>query len=269
MSRDFDILSLSGSLERDRALEALLAPSTMQGDDAELCINARAVNSIDVVTATAMRMRIERHLREYPRGFVSIWLPSQAAIAARFYDILEPLPAQVAVHPGLATNPPAHFTLLPATPLKDSEDARLIGEVVLDECLKARVSRRRAGDLTEATMVLTDHALLHAGSALDPPVVAVSSFGRERIVEIAVTDAGTGISEAADPAALLRTIPGRALKGERGFLGLILNRALAAGVDAQVQILAGTGRLLWTSTQHRTERRRSVPGTTVVVRIGG
>jgi anti-sigma regulatory factor (Ser/Thr protein kinase) len=262
-----DMVSLSGPLRGDRALEQLLAPSVIQDPETELCLNTHTVESIDVVAATATRMRIDRHLREHPRGSVTIWMPQQAAVATRFYDILNPLPDRVRVD-APAAQPPAHFTLLPATPVADSEDAQLTGEVVLDACLKGRIARRRAGYITEATMELADNAVIHAREAPDPAVVAVSSIGRERTVEIAVTDAGTAISEADDPVALLRAIPGRAVAGEHGFLGLILNRGRAAGVDVTVRMVAGTARLLWTPTQHRTEGGRHVPGTTVIARIG-
>jgi anti-sigma regulatory factor (Ser/Thr protein kinase) len=262
-----DMVSLSGALRGDRALEHLLAPSAMQGPTTELCLNAHSVDSIDVVAATATRMRIERHLREHPRGVVTIWMPQHAAVAARYFDVLNPLPERVHVD-APTSQPPAHFTLLPATPIADSEDAQLTGEVVLDACLRARIARRRAGYITEATMELADNAVIHAPDAPDPAVVAVSSFGRERTVEIAVTDAGAAISEADDPVALLGAIPGRALAGERGFLGLILTKGRAAGVDVSVRVVAGTARLLWTPMQHRTEQGRHVPGTTVIVRVG-
>jgi anti-sigma regulatory factor (Ser/Thr protein kinase) len=262
-----DLLSLSGALKGERALADLLAASTMEGDDAELCLNARKVDSIDAVGATATRMRIERHLREHPAGRVQIWQPTQAAVAARLHDILDPLPPRVGIGDVPGAVAPAHFTLLPATPIADSEGARLIGEVVWDGCREARIARRRAVYIAEATTELTDNALRHAPGPPDRPVVAVSSFARERIVEVAVTDAGTEISEGEDPGAILRAIPGRALQGEGGFLGLIINKGLAAGVDVQVRILAGTGRLLWERTQHRVERGLYVPGTTVVARI--
>jgi anti-sigma regulatory factor (Ser/Thr protein kinase) len=262
-----DMVSLSGSLRDERALEQLLAPSVIQGPDTELCVNAHLVESIDVVAATATYMRIQRHLREHPQGSVTIWGPRQSSVAARFFDILSPLPDRVNMDVP-QSQAPAQFTLLPATPIADSEDAKLIGEVVLDACLEARISRRRAGYITETAMELADNAVIHAGNALDPAVVAVSSVGRERIVEVAVTDAGRGISEAEDAADLLRTIPGRAVAGERGFLGVILIKGRAAGVDVAVRMIAGTARLLWTPAQHRTERRRYVPGTTVIARIG-
>jgi hypothetical protein len=144
---NIDIISLSGPLRGDRALEQLLAPSVIQAPDTKLCLNAHTVESIDVVAATATRMRIARHLREHPEGSVTIWLPGQAAAAARLYDILRPLPArvQVAAPPSQA---PGHFTLLPATPVVDGEAARLVSEVVLDACLRARIARCRAGFIT-------------------------------------------------------------------------------------------------------------------------
>lgn len=262
----FDGVSLHGSLTRDRALVMLLGASTAEGRDAGLLLLARGVDSVDVVAATATRMRIARHLRSHPAGAVEFWLPGDSAVAARYLDLLDPLPDEVALD-GDAGHPPAHFTLLPATQVADSEDARLIGEVVYDSCLEARIARTRAGYAAEAAMELADNALVHAAGAPDPPVVAVSSFGRERIVEVAVTDAGTAISENPAAETLLGALPGRALEENPGFLALILNKALAAGVEATVQVYAGTGRLLWTRTQHRTDRGLYVPGMTVVARI--
>ena len=88
----FEFLSLSGSLTRAHALESLLAASTLDHEDAELCINATMVERVDVVAATATRMRLARHQREHPTGHVSIWLPRRSATAARYADMLSPLP---------------------------------------------------------------------------------------------------------------------------------------------------------------------------------
>jgi len=138
-----DMVSLSGPLRGDRALEQLLAPSVIQDPDTELCLNAHVVDSIDVVAATATRMRIERHLREHPQGSVSIWLPQQAAVAARFFDILNPLPGRVHVD-APASQPPAHFTLLPGTPIADmrGRTARRRGR---PGCLQEGPDRSSAG----------------------------------------------------------------------------------------------------------------------------
>lgn len=156
---------------------------------------------------------------------------------------------------------------MPATQVTDSESAWLIGERVWDACQAARIGRRRAGYITEATMELADNALIHAGGASDPPVVCVSSFGRARIVEVAVTDSGTTISESENSAAALRAIPGSGHQGGLGYLSVAMARAAKAGVGLQLEAFAGTGRLLWRRTGHRTTRGRHVPGMTVVVRI--
>lgn len=262
-----DHVSLAGPLRGESALANLLVRSAQQAPDCELCINARAVDSINVVGATATRMRVARHLRQHPRGHVEVWQPGQRAVAARFYDILHPLPARAGMGARPETEPPAHFTLLPATAIEDSDAAHAIGELVWDHCLAARISELRAGYIALATMELTDNALIRAMGALDPPVVAVSSIGRERIVEIAVTDAGTSISEAADPAATLAKLPGQGVDGADGFLTMIHRRAAAVELDLKMRIAAGTGRLLWTATQHRTESGIHVEGMTVVARL--
>lgn len=265
---NFDVLSLAGSLKRERALIGMLGADMMQGHDAELCIAAGAVDSVDVVAATASRMRIARHLRLHPKGRVSIWLPSNQQVAAKYVDMLDPLPKRVSVFDQPVTSAPVHYTLLPATPIPDSESAQLAGEFVFEACRKAHISRRRSGYITAAVMELADNAVIHAADGLDPAVVAVNSFGRERSVEVAVTDSGTAIAEAKNPAEQLRNFPGRAIAGETGFLAQILRRGSQAGVNVAVEVIAGTARLRWTHTSHSTLKRRYVPGMTVIARIG-
>lgn len=259
-------LSFTGTLTGTRALEQLLQPMPVEDPDTEVCLNLLAVESIDVIGAAAARMRIQRHLREHPQGSVTIWPPRRAAVAARFFALLGDFSERVYFESPEA-EAPAHSTLLPATEVVDSDRARLVGEVLLDACEDARISGRRAAYVTVAAMELADNAVTHATDALDPAIVAVASVGRERIVEVVVIDAGTGISELQDPNSSLAAIPGRALGGDRGFLSTILIKARQAGVDVMVRVVAGTGRLLWTPEVHRSETGLYVPGTTVIVRI--
>ncbi len=259
-------LSLTGALTGERALEQLLQPTPVEAADTELCMNMLAAESVDVVGAAAARMRIQRHLREHPQGSVTIWPPRRAGVAARLFALLGEFSERVHFE-APDTEVPAHSVLLPATAIVDSDRARLIAEVLLDQCEEGRISERRAAYITVAAMEIADNAVTHAGDAPDPPVVAVASVGRERIVEIAVTDAGAAISELKDPNSFLAAIPGRVLDGHRGFLSTVMIKAREARVDAIVRVVAGTGRLLWTPEQHRTERGNYVPGTTVVVRI--
>lgn len=259
-------LSLTGALTGEQALEQLLQPAPVEAPDTELCMNMLTVESIDVIGAAATRMRIQRHLREHPQGSVTIWPPRRAGVAPRLSALLGEFSERIHFE-APDTETPAHSVLLPATEVVDSDRARLIAEWLLDECEKARISERRAAYVTAAAMELVDNAVTHAGDAPDPPVVAVASIGRERIVEVVVNDSGTGISELEDPNALLALIPGRVLDGHRGFLSTVMIKAREARVDVIVRIVAGTGRLLWTPKQHRTESGNYVPGTTVIVRI--
>jgi anti-sigma regulatory factor (Ser/Thr protein kinase) len=259
-------LSFTGALTGERALEQLLQPIPVEDPDTELCLNLHAVDRIDVTSAVAARMRIQRHLREHPQGWVTIWPPQRAAVAARFFALLGAFPERV--HFALPeADVPGHAALLPATEIVDSDRARLIGEVVLDKCAEAGISERRAAFATVAVLELADNAVTHAADALDPPVAAVASVGRDQILEVAVIDAGTGIAELENSNAFLTAIRGRALSGERGFLAMILNKAGLANVDVTVRIWAGTGRLLWTPYTYRSKTGRYVPGTTVIVRI--
>lgn len=265
---NFDHLSLHGQLRRDLALGQLLAPDMGQGEDVVLYFAADHVTLVDVVAATASSLRMARHLRLHPKGRIEIWRPKNQQIAARYLDMLDPLPDHVSVRESPTAKPPAHFTLLPATPIVDSESARLAGECVFDACADARISRRRAGYITAAVMELADNAVIHASGGEDPAFVAVSNFGRERTVEVAVTDCGEGISESGDEVKILRAIPGSAIRGERGFLAEILRRGHQAGVEVEVEMMAGRGRLRWSRTAHVAKKSGYVPGMTVVLRVG-
>jgi hypothetical protein len=262
-------LSLSGDLTRENAVEQLLAPSTSKDPDSELCVHTGSVRRLDAVTAAAIRLRMARHHREHAQGTVTLVLPNEAELAARLFALLDPLPDRVTLTEQVDEQPPANYSLVPATIVSDSHAAVALGGATLDACERARISRRRSIFTTEAAMELADNALLHAQAASVPPVVALTSVARGRLIELAVLDTGHGIAESDDPREALRAIPRRALDANPGFLSDILQRARAAHVQVQVQILAGTGRLLWTAMQHRTVVGRYLPGTTVIVRMAG
>lgn len=262
-------LSLSGDLTREHAVEQLLAPSTSADPDSELCVHTGSVRRLDTVTAAAVRLRMARHHREHPQGTVTLVLPNEPELAARLSALMDPLPDRVKLTGQVDQQPPANYSLVPATIVSDSHAAVALGGATLDACERARISRRRTAFVTAAAMELADNAVVHAQAASDPPVVALTSVARGRLIELAVLDTGHGIAESDDPREALRAIPRRALDANPGFLADILQRARQAHVQVQLQILAGTGRLLWTAMQHRTAVARHLPGTTVVLRIAG
>jgi anti-sigma regulatory factor (Ser/Thr protein kinase) len=208
-----------------------------------------------------------RHHREHEQGTVTLVLPSEPEVAARLSALLDPPPERVTIVGQVDEQPPANYALVPATTVEDSHAAVALGSWTLEACERARISRKRSAFVTAAAMELADNAVVHAQAPTDPPVVAITSTARGRFIELAVIDTGRGIAESDDPREFLRTIPRRALDREPGFLGQTLQRARTARVQVQVQILAGTGRLLWTSMQHRTGVGRYLPGTTIVVRV--
>jgi anti-sigma regulatory factor (Ser/Thr protein kinase) len=207
-----------------------------------------------------------RHHREHEQGTVTLVLPSDPGLAARLSALLDPLPNWATLAEQVDAEPPANYALVPATIVEDSHGAVALGGWTLEACERARIAVKRSAFIAAAAMELADNAVVHAQDSTDPPVVAVTSAGRGRVVEIAVLDTGRGISES-DAREILRRIPRRALDGEPGFLGQILQRARKAHVQVQVQVLAGTGRLLWTSMRHRTVEGLYLPGTTVIVRV--
>ena len=262
-----ELLSLSSDLTRERAVAQLLTASTSQDADNELYLHAAGVERLDGLTAAALRLRFARDEREHPDGTVTLVPPSDPDAAARLTALLDELPARVALTNEVTAQAPANYALVPATLVEDSHAAIALGGFTLKACERARIARQRAAFITAAAMELADNAVVHAEEPTDPPVVALTNVDRGRIIELAVIDTGREIAEADDPREFLRTIPRRALDGEPGFLGNILRRAQRAGVQVQVQILAGTGRLLWTPLLHRTTEGVHLPGTSVVVRI--
>lgn len=264
-STNLSPLSLAGQLTRGRALVQLLSQGQPAEQDAELCLMAGGVDQVDVVAATATRMRVQRHRRESPSGSATLWLPRRVDVARRYHGLLDPLP-ELTMDPEPSPED-AHPALLPATVVPDSGSALLAAEYTLDACRFARISRRRSQVAAAAVLELSDNALLHAPAAEDSPTVAVNSFGRERIVEVAVTDAGTGISDRADARGFLGSIPGSYLAGSTGFLAQIIHRGRKAGATVSVELLAGNAQLRWTESQHNTARVPYVPGLTVVMRI--
>jgi anti-sigma regulatory factor (Ser/Thr protein kinase)/ABC-type transporter Mla MlaB component len=267
--RAMEWLSLSGDLTRENAVEQLLAQSTSADADSELCLHAGPVRRVDAVAAAAFRLRMARHHREHEQGTVTLVLPSEPEVAARLSALLDPPPERVTLAGQVDAQPPANYALVPATTVSDSHAAVALGGWTLEACERARISRRRRAFVTTAAMELADNAVIHAQKPTDPPVVALTSLARGRFIELAVLDTGRGIAESDDPRETLRAIPRRALDGEPGFLGDILQRARTARMQVQVQILAGTGRLLWTAMQHRTVVGRYLPGTTIIVRVAG
>ena len=260
---DVDWLSVGGDLTREHALDCLLRPSERKS---ELVLVGPGVDRVDAVTGTAARLRFERHLRLSPEGQVMIQLPTRAPANEHLLELLSPLPTGVTVAGPTPTLPvPARFALVPATPLRDDAAARAAAEFALDACENARISESRANLVAYAVVELGANAIAHAVDSEDPPIVAVTVAGRERILEIAVSDLGRGICEARDPVAVLSALPG--LGSGVNPMADFLRRGAKRDVDVSLELFAGTGRLRWTQFRHRTSRGVWVPGTTVVARV--
>jgi anti-sigma regulatory factor (Ser/Thr protein kinase) len=255
-------LSVAGDLRRDVALSSFLPPGDSRP---ELIVFSSQVQRVDVVAGTAARLRIAQHLREHPYGTVAIVPPVDAAVAERFLELLHPLPDRVSVTAARPLPARPRFALVPATPIPDSAAAVAAGEYALQACENARISEARSGVIALALMELADNALRHADGLDIAPVVAATVTGRERRVEVAVTDLGRGISEAETPRRVLGLIPG-ANRGT-GFLPELLRLGMRHNLSVSIEVLAGRGRLRWTSQGHATEDRRYVVGTTVVARV--
>jgi hypothetical protein len=259
---DVEWLSLGGNVVRDVAPGCLLAPGEPKS---ELVLVASSVHSVDVVAGTAARLRIARHFRQRPDGHVTIMPPSSVDVAEHFVELLMPVPDRVTVSTPPALAEPPRYALLPATVITDDTAAVAAGAFALEACDRARISMVRANLVAWAVIELSANALAHAQASDDPPVVAMTVSGRERILEVAVSDLGRGISEARDASSLLGGVPG--VKGGEGALAEFLRRGVKRDIDVRLEAFAGTGRLRWTPMRHRASTGVWVPGTTVVARV--
>ena len=258
-----DWLSFGGDVRRDKALTSLLGPREAK---AELVLFGPGVDNVDVVTGSAARLVIARQQRVRPDGRVLITPPTTAAVAERYLELLSPLPAGVAVTDAApaAVDPP-RYALLPATPVADYHAVNAAAEFSLEACDRGRISVVRANLVAWAVAELAENALVHAERTDDPPVVAMTVSGRERILEVAVTDLGRGLCDDPDVEARLRALPG--LRGGLSALSEFLSRGTRRGIQVSLEIYSGTGQLRWTQMRHRTSSGLWVPGTTVVARI--
>jgi len=263
--REPELLSLSGPITRERALDALLRVGPAVGAAAELAMFAEEMTDVDAVAGAAVRLRICRHLREHTDGQMTIVPPRDALVAERLLELLSPLPERVVLSDGRAMPEESRYGLVPATLIADGDDARLAAEFALEACEHARVSEVRANVIAVTIMELADNALAHATGTPDPPAVAATVTGRERFVEIATVDLGAGLSEQSDCLDRVRQIPGT--KGGNGFLAHLIRKGASRELQISIEIITGVARLRWTATRHRTVRANYVPGTTVIVRI--
>lgn len=263
--KDPAAISVSGSVGGEAALTSFLGSEPTGERDTDLMIHASGVERVDVVTGAAARMRIARHLRKHPDGGVTITPPRASVAAGRLLDLLSPLPEGVMLTAQEDARERPRYALIPATQIKDAEGAHLAGEFALEACEAARVSDERATVIALAAMDIAENALLHAAEAEDPPVVAATVSGRERLVEIAVVDSGRGISEAQSAEKLLAALPSP--QTGAGILPELLRLGKRHDLKVRIEILAGTGRLRWRWNGHRTTRGVYVPGTTVIVTV--
>jgi anti-sigma regulatory factor (Ser/Thr protein kinase) len=259
---DVEYLSITGDIRRQVAPRCLLMP----GDaSSELVIFGPGVTNVDVVSATAARLRIERHERHHPGAQVSIVPPTAADTVDQYLEMLTPLPSNVVVFGAEVPMGRSRVSLVPATPIADESAAVDAAAFALEACEAARISQTRTNIVALAIAELGSNALRHATGMVDPVVVGATVHGRARTLEVAATDLGQGFSEEKDVHRLLGQIPGAS--GGSGGLAHLIRLGQKRNVNVTVEVLAGRGRLHWAWNSHRAEPLAYIPGTTVVVRV--
>jgi anti-sigma regulatory factor (Ser/Thr protein kinase)/ABC-type transporter Mla MlaB component len=256
-------LSLQGDLRREVALAAVLPDANPDAD--ELLITASGVQRVDAAAGSALRLAIERQIGGHDDRRIVVWAPSQPAPREQLIEMLTPLPDGVSLAGGSEAPGPARHVLMPATLVPDELAAVVAAGWALERCDEARISYVRANLVGLAVAELASNSLRHAQGTLLPPAITVTVSGRERTIEVAAVDLGTGISEAKSSPDLLAAIPDPTAR--QGFFADLIRRGNVRGLAIQINIMSGVGRLRWAWNGHQAQRSAYIPGTTVIVRI--
>jgi anti-sigma regulatory factor (Ser/Thr protein kinase) len=257
------VFSLTGDHRGESAL-ALVPPSSERD---ELLIAAEELTACDTYSAVALRAAAEFYAR-YRQQPVTFCPPADSGV----WDLLANL---------MGRDLPAHFTLsgdasppapsarcavLPCQRITSIADVHAIAEH-MPEIVGENYGMRPAIFLATAFSVFAENALQHASTS---PIGAVAGVGYEREAEalqLVVTDLGPGLTADRDPYEAIIQMVERSQGNPRGqgvlggLAGLVAD-AQRKGIDLELRIASGAGRLSWRAGAPNVSEAQAVPGFT-------
>jgi hypothetical protein len=200
---------------------------------------------VDALLAVAVRATIE-HYAESVGIPVSLDPPEEPGCRSRLLHFLgDGLPDGFALRGG-GVDPedtPPDSVIMPVTLVPGYIEADQLTDRLARD-LGERFGARPAGYLAGALAVLVENAIDHGDDSSVDPLAAVSFQAEEGLLRLAVADTGKTIES--DVEADQRLVEALAYsEEEEGGLAGLGSQAKLLGIDAQITIAAGNGRLRW------------------------
>jgi hypothetical protein len=230
----------------------------------EYCIEGGNLDAVDAYGGAALRARVE-YCARYRQRQVTIMPPRNTRAWSLVYATLANdaprhlvLPNHKVASPGKAPR----SVIVPAIPVSDVGTALAIGDMVVGQA--AGEFRRQLGFLGAHLPELVDNALRWASDSPIKPVVCVMHDRTTDRLQLVVVDLGERISRRGDAADAIMA----ALKqAPEGSLQSLVEEASYRGLDAEVGLAAGLGRVRWTTGQWTEAGGSDVHGFAVAVSL--
>lgn len=217
-------------------LSTLLAPAAQS-----LVLNMSAVRRVDAYGGSVLRAAVEMHVARDPLNDVTIVEPVDDAAWALTFDLLggSLLPLRSRWAGSRSAGRRGSEVLVPATPIVDEEDVRLL----VDETIRRAAGALGYGDhaghfLQEAAQVFLANAQKHGEHSPVPPIVCASLEPQANDLQLVTLDLAGNVPAGDAAEVALRAAVGG---GSSGSLNdLVVPRR--GGLDVSVRLSWGTGR---------------------------
>ncbi len=253
------LISVAGELLGERALVYL--PGRGQARPDEVLLSTGQITGIDAWGGNVLRTTIE-YYATYQQVNVVLTPPKDGPVWGQLCGLLGELPAHVILKDGRETETLPNNVVLPAQRIRTFDQLDAVSQALFNRAA-ALHTMAEATILTNAIQAFGGNALRHARSPIQ--AVVTSCFERsEDELQLVATDLGAGISEEADPAAMLLKAIEDAEDGEVSDLAQLATRR---ELDITLAFASGTGRVYWRAGRWSTAADQYASGLTAAITI--
>lgn len=252
------IVSINGDQRGESALAHLPRFGTPRE---ELLIAASGLSHVDTFTGIAVRALVEYYGRSCQQS-ITFCPPAKSPVWSMLSTLVgRDLPKHFALADG--AGPPraaARAVVLPTQRVETLAVTRLLSDGMIDLVGDA-YGKRNASMLAAAFGVFVENALVHGGES---PIGALAAISHERethALQLVVTDLGAGLVAEEEPEAAVIEMVERSETGFHGLAGLVAD-ARKKGIDFELRIASGGGRLAWGEGPANVFGAQAVPGFT-------
>lgn len=257
------IVSITGDQRGESALAHL---PTLGGPREEILVEARGLTRVDSFTAVTLRALVEYYGRRLQQT-VTFRPPTVSTV----WDLLSNLMgADLPRHFCLAdeTSPPAPHAqgaVLPTQRVTSLDITDLLTDG-LPTVIGDAHGPRNARFLAAAFGVLVENALIHAPNSAVGALGAIDHEREANALQLVVTDLGAGLGAPEDPQEAVIGLVERSDENGGGIAGLV-GDAQRKGIDLELRIASGSGRLSWRNGVPKVSEAQAVPGFTAAAII--